>query len=102
MPSCPPGKFCGVERRSIKQTATGWLAICRAAQEQSLDLYNVREVDSALGNSLETLHASHRAWLAGGGQGPLLVDGAPLEDLCLTFQLPGWPTCPTIAIVSPT
>ena len=46
------------------------------------------------GVSLERLHAAYHAHAAGGGTGPLLVDGCPIEDLCLTFQLPGYPQYP--------
>ena len=61
----------------------------RAALERPLDLYNIREFDSALGSSLETLYAAHRTWLVGSKSLPMLVDGSPIEDLCLTFELPG-------------
>ncbi len=54
-----------------------------------LGLYNVREVDSSLGATLETLQASHAAWLQGDPAQPMLVDGANINDLCLTFELPG-------------
>ena len=43
---------------------------------------------------MERLHAAYHAHAAAGGRGPLLVDGCPLEDLCLTFQLPGYPAYP--------
>lgn len=54
-----------------------------------LDLYDVASIDPALGASLERLSASLAAWRAAGGKGPLLVDGCPIEDLCLSFTLPG-------------
>ena len=43
-------------------------------------------LDSHLGASLGRLRAAHQAHT---GSGPMLVDGVPLEDLCLTFVLPG-------------
>ena len=43
------------------------------------------------GASLERLHAAYHAHAAAGGGSPLLVDGCPLEELCLTFELPGYP-----------
>jgi hypothetical protein len=54
-----------------------------------LDLYDVAAIDPPLGASLERLAAALAAWRAGGGAGPLLVDGCPIEDLCLSFTLPG-------------
>ena len=63
--------------------------MCRAALKQPLDLYNIREIDTGLGKTLETIYASHQAWLKSGGAQPMLVDGARIEDLCLTFELPG-------------
>ena len=50
-------------------------------------------IDAHLGASLKRLQAAHQAHAASGKQrtGPLLVDGVPLEDLCLTFVLPGGP-----------
>lgn len=54
-----------------------------------LDLYDVASIDPALGASLEKLAAALASWRRGGGGGPLLVDGCALEDLCLTFTLPG-------------
>ena len=50
----------------------------------------MRRFDSGLGQSLEMLAASHRAWQGSGGAAPeVLVDGQPIKDLCLTFVLPG-------------
>jgi E3 ubiquitin-protein ligase TRIP12 len=55
-----------------------------------MDLLDIRKVDAGLGASLERLAACHRAWMAAGRpSAPLLVDGSPLEDLCLSFVLPG-------------
>lgn len=61
----------------------------RCALKTPLGLYNVREVDSSLGATLETLQASHAAWLRGDASQAMVVDGASIEDLCLTFELPG-------------
>ena len=65
----------------------------RKALGQPLDLYDIRKFDAGLGGTLEKLHAAHRAHGASAGsrKGPLLVDGVPIEDLCLTFVLPGYP-----------
>jgi hypothetical protein len=54
-----------------------------------LDLYDVAAIDPALGQSLERLAGALAAWRAAGAAGPLLVDGCPVEDLCLAFTLPG-------------
>lgn len=62
---------------------------CRAALKQPLDLYNIREIDASLGKTLETIYASHQAWLRSEGAQPMAVDGVRVEDLCLTFELPG-------------
>jgi E3 ubiquitin-protein ligase TRIP12 len=61
----------------------------RAALGQALDLYDVSEVDPGLGASLERLARAAAAHAAAGGQGPLMVDGCLVDDLCLTFTLPG-------------
>lgn len=65
----------------------------RKALGQPMDLYDIRKFDAALGATLEKLYAAHKAHQAQGGsrRGPLLVDGCPIEDLCLTFVLPGYP-----------
>ncbi|KAI8471466.1 MAG: hypothetical protein J3K34DRAFT_367859 [Monoraphidium minutum] len=63
----------------------------RAAMGRPLDLYDVTAIDPGLGQSLQRLAGALAAWRAGGGDGPLLVDGCALEDLCLTFTLPGYP-----------
>lgn len=44
------------------------------------------------GASVEKLHAAYHAHAGAGRAGPLLVDGCPVEDLCLSFVLPGYPT----------
>ena len=69
-----------------------WLT-CRKALGQPLDLYDIRKFDAALGATLEKLYAAHKAHQAQGAsrKGPMLVDGCPIEDLCLTFVLPGYP-----------
>lgn len=59
----------------------------RLALGHRLDLYDVREVDPALGASLERLYAAEREAAASGGKA--VVDGCPVEDLFLTFVLPG-------------
>lgn len=46
-------------------------------------------MDSGLGISLERFAAAHNAWVAGGRKQPLSIDGQPIEDLCLSFELPG-------------
>ncbi|PSC70280.1 E3 ubiquitin-ligase UPL3-like isoform A [Micractinium conductrix] len=66
----------------------------RLALQRHVDLYDIRKFDAALGSSLERLHAAYHAHAAAGGRGPLLVDGCPLDDLCLTFELPGQPAYP--------
>ncbi len=62
----------------------------RIALGQTVDLFDVRKVDAGLGATLEKLAAA--AGSVSGGRsrsGPLTVDGCPIEDLCLTFVLPG-------------
>ena len=56
-----------------------------------VDLYDVRRVDAALGATLEKLAAAAAAGGANGraGGAPMLVDGVSVEDLCLSFVLPG-------------
>lgn len=68
---------------------------CSIALGQAVDLHDVRKVDGGLGASLEKLQAAHVAWqLAGKPDYPLYIDGAPIEDVCLTFVLPGvWVAC---------
>jgi E3 ubiquitin-protein ligase TRIP12 len=66
----------------------------RLALQRRVDLYDIRRLDSSLGASLERLHAAFHAHAAAGGAGPLLVDGVPLEELCLTWELPGYPSYP--------
>ena len=65
----------------------------RLALGERVDLYDIRKFDSALGASVEKLHAAYHAHAAAAAshRGPLLVDGCPLEDLCLSFVLPGDP-----------
>ena len=59
-----------------------------------MDLFDVRRVDAGLGATLEKLAAA--SGFTGGGTGrgshagPLTVDGVPIEDLCLSFVVPGW------------
>ena len=62
---------------------------------RKVDLYTLRAADPALSASLERLDAAERASAASGT--PATVDGCSLEDLCLTFVLPGspnYPLCP--------
>jgi E3 ubiquitin-protein ligase TRIP12 len=61
----------------------------RAVLGKPLDLYDVAEVDPGLGASLERLARAAAAHAAAGGDGPLMVDGCLVDDLCLTFTLPG-------------
>lgn len=62
---------------------------CRAVLGQQLDLYNVRDIDTSLGISLEKFVAAHKAWTSSDKLQPLLIDGVSVQDLCLTFELPG-------------
>ena len=63
--------------------------VCRAALEKPLDLYDVSSIDPTLGHSLERLEAALMDYKSKGKQGPLLVDGCLIDDLCLSFTLPG-------------
>ncbi|KAG2450258.1 hypothetical protein HYH02_004769 [Chlamydomonas schloesseri] len=65
-----------------------------AALGSPLDMWDISRLDPGLGATLARLHAALAAHRAGGGAGPLLVDGVPLEDLCITFVLPGQPDYP--------
>jgi E3 ubiquitin-protein ligase TRIP12 len=56
-----------------------------------VDLFHIRKFDASLGISLERLHAAYRLWASGSSDAPLVLDGALIEDLCLTFVLPGMP-----------
>lgn len=64
---------------------------CRIALGHSVDLFDVRKVDAGLGATLEKLAAASGAGGGGGrhSAGPLIIDGVPIEDLCLSFVLPG-------------
>ncbi len=62
-------------------------ALLRRALGAPLSLYDVREIDADLGNTLEKL--ANAAAVAAGG--PAFVDGVAVEDLCLTYQVPGFP-----------
>eukprot|EP00887_Chlorella_sp_A99_P008099 scaffold12.g8099.t1 len=66
----------------------------RLALGRRVDLHDIRRFDPALGASLEKLAGAAAAHEAAGRVGPLLVDGCPLEDLCLSFELPGYPAYP--------
>jgi E3 ubiquitin-protein ligase TRIP12 len=65
----------------------------RAALGKPLDLFDVAEIDPGLGASLERLARAAAAAAANsgdsGGGGLVMVDGCAVEDLCLTFTLPG-------------
>jgi hypothetical protein len=67
------------------------LASPRAALGRQLDLYDIRQFDAPLGASLEKLAAAASSHGRRGGRAQLLIDGVPVEDLCLTFVLPGYP-----------
>jgi len=62
----------------------------KVAQGEPVDLYDIKEIDSALGVTLEKLQAALDSWKAGGRRGPITVEGAALDDLYLTFTLPGY------------
>lgn len=63
----------------------------RLALGRPVDLYDISRIDSGLGASLEKLSAAHAAHAATGRRVPMLLDGVKIEDLCLTFVLPGYP-----------
>ena len=89
------GNSAGCKQHGRFLTPVCWR--CRAALHWPIDLFDVRRFDSQLGQSLEMLAASHRAWQGSAGSAPeVLVDGQPIKDLCLTFVLPG-----DAALVSP-
>lgn len=54
-----------------------------------VDLFDIRKFDAALGLSLEKLHAAFRLWSSGPPSAPFVLDGAQLEDMYLSFTLPG-------------
>ena len=61
----------------------------RTVLGQDLDLYKIREMDSGLGASLEKFVAAYNAWSSGDKSEELLIDGQPLSELCLSYELPG-------------
>lgn len=63
----------------------------KAALGRQVDMYDIRTFDPALGSSLEKLYAALRSYQAQGSKGELLIDGCRIEDLCMTFVLPGYP-----------
>lgn len=65
------------------------MSLYRIALGQQVDLYDVRNVDSGLGATLEKLAAAVTAAQQQGHPGAVVVDGVPIEDLCLSFVLPG-------------
>ena len=62
----------------------------QAAFQQPLDLMSLSEVDSGLGSTLEKLQTASKH-ASNNPDGHILVDGVPIEDLCLTFVVPGYP-----------
>ncbi len=62
----------------------------QAAFEQPLDLLSISEIDASLGSTLEKLQAASQTSRSS-PEAPMLIDGVPIEDLCLTFVVPGYP-----------
>eukprot|EP00798_Chlamydomonas_sp_ICE-L_P007521 gene7521-668_t len=64
-----------------------------AAMGRPVNLYDVSSFDPQLGSVLERLTASLRVHKAAGAKSrtPATLDGVPVEDLSLTFTLPGSP-----------
>jgi len=62
----------------------------RIALGQQVDLFDVRHVDAGLGATLEKIAAASASQQRA-GRDALIVDGVPIEDLCLSFVLPGYP-----------
>ncbi|CAD7704724.1 unnamed protein product [Ostreobium quekettii] len=62
----------------------------KVAQGEPVDLHDIKEIDNALGVTLEKLQAALESWKAGGRRGPIAVEGTALDDLYLTFTLPGY------------
>lgn len=58
---------------------------------RKVDLFDLRRIDPGMGASLEKLHAAQVSHVARGAQGLITLDGATVEDLCLSFVLPGRP-----------
>jgi E3 ubiquitin-protein ligase TRIP12 len=58
---------------------------------RKVDARDIKHFDAELGTTLERLLAACVARELQGGRGPALIDGCPVEDLCLTFSLPGRP-----------
>jgi hypothetical protein len=54
-----------------------------------VDLFDIRDIDANLGISLEKLYAAYSLWTSGRQDGPLLMNEVAIEDMCLTFVLPG-------------
>lgn len=54
-----------------------------------VDLYDIKLIDRDLGRSLERLHAAQQAAVLSGSSPN--IDGCSIEDLSLTFVLPGYP-----------
>lgn len=56
-----------------------------------VDIFDLKRVDPAMGSSLERLHAAERGAAVAGPDAVAIIDGASIEDLCLSFVLPGRP-----------
>ncbi|KXZ47851.1 hypothetical protein GPECTOR_32g463 [Gonium pectorale] len=65
-----------------------------AALGSPLDLWDIARFDAGLGATLARLHAALAAHRSSGSPEPLRVDDVALEDLCITFVLPGQPDYP--------
>jgi E3 ubiquitin-protein ligase TRIP12 len=68
----------------------------RLALGGKADVFDLRQVDAGLGASVETLYRAAMTASSCGendenSEGSVVVDGCPLEDLCLTYELPGYP-----------
>lgn len=64
---------------------------------QELDLHDIISFDAELGKTLQELHVlvCRKQFLESTGDSSAIADlrfrGAPIEDLCLDFTLPGFP-----------
>ncbi|MEW5303421.1 MAG: hypothetical protein WDW36_006114 [Sanguina aurantia] len=77
-----------VRLQTLSASLLRWRAP-RAAR--AVDIQDIVRFDPALGQSMERLAsalAHHRASKAAGS---VMVDGAAIEDLCLTYTVPGYP-----------
>ncbi|GLI65665.1 hypothetical protein VaNZ11_009269, partial [Volvox africanus] len=62
-----------------------------AALGSPLDVWDIARFDPGLGTTLAKLHSALAAYRAGGSSGKLHIDGVAVEELCITFVLPGQP-----------